>query len=285
MRMTDNNLHESLEELLFILNSEDNKITTSDLIKYLHNTEDLAKAVNYYLNTKYAFGYDQIVMEVEAFNKGSFEIKAIFKKLSENATVAVVVGVILTKLLSNDPTPVIININGEDVSIPVSEFVESKKIRKSRSAIARTAVEARNVKSIKLEYPLDNGSTACTEIQKETLSTMIIDDEDDAEKDSYWMRNARMVIISPVLESEPASWKVRITPDNLMSAKMTDEDFLQSMSEENIAFGKGDVIVADIETVVTKREGKKPLVQNFIRKVYQYPRYPNKGPQQTMLFD
>ena len=48
------------------------------------------------------------------------------------------------------------------------------------------------------------------------------------------------------------------------------------MNNEKIAFGKGDSIVADLETVITKKEGSAPTTKHYIRKVYRYPKYPQE---------
>ena len=64
---------------------------------------------------------------------------------------------------------------------------------------------------------------------------------------------------------------------------MMDESFLASMNEEKIAFGKGDTIVADLETVITKNEGSAPTTKNYIRKVHSYPKYPQTN--NPTLFD
>jgi len=85
-----------------------------------------------------------------------------------------------------------------------------------------------------------------------------------------------------VLESEQAMWKFKLG-DRKLSAKMADEDFLKLMDERKIAFGMGDVIVADIETIVTKKSDDTPDVKHYIRKVDQCPQYATKVTQADLF--
>ena len=50
---------------------------------------------------------------------------------------------------------------------------------------------------------------------------------------------------------------------------MTDIDFLELMSKNKIAFGIGDVLVADLETIITLKRDNTPNVKHYIRKVHQ----------------
>lgn len=67
---------------------------------------------------------------------------------------------------------------------------------------------------------------------------------------------------------------------------MADESFLKLMDEKKIAFGKGDVIIADLETEVVEEEGKRTRVKHFIRKVHEYPQYTiDESKQMSIPFD
>ena len=265
---------EYTEDLSLIINARQSKVSTKDLINYLANYEQLVKSLNCALNSKYSIGYEMIQVDIEGLKEGSFEIKSKLKKLAET-TGEILLGIFLTQLLSNDPTPVVININGDNVTVNVTDLIKDKGVVKYRSRIARTANNDTEVDGIAIEMETKTGAKEKVTISRETLSGIIVDDEDTSETESNWLHNATMVIVAPVLESEQAFWKVRIG-DRKLSAKMTDDLFLTSMNNEKIAFGKGDSIVADLESVITKKEGSTPTTKYYIRKVYRYPKYPQE---------
>lgn len=265
---------EYTEELSLIINARQSKVSTRDLINYLSNYEQLVKSINYALNSKYSIGYEMIQVDIEGLKEGSFEIKSKLKKLAE-ITCEVLIGMFISQLLSNDPTPVVINVNGDNVTVNVSDLIKDKSVVKYRSRIARTANNDAEVDGIAVEMETKSGSKEKVNISREILSGIIVDDEDTSETESSWLHNVTMVIVAPVLESEQAFWKVRIG-DRKLSAKMTDDLFLTSMNNEKIAFGKGDSIVADLETVITKKEGTNPTTKYYIRKVHRYPKYPQE---------
>lgn len=272
---------ENTEVLSLIVNARQSKVSTSDLIKYLSNYEQLVKTLNFILNAKYCVGYDMVQIDIEGLKEGSFEIKTKIKKFSEK-TLEILFGIFLTKMLTNDPTPIVLNVNGNNVTVNVTDINADKRIIRHRSRLARIANEDEEVDGLTIDLEKQNGEREKVNITRDMLGGIIVDDEDLSESESSWLHNATMVIVSPVLESEPASWRVRIG-DRKFSAKMTDEAFLASMNKEKIAFGKGDTIVADLETVITKNEGSAPTTKNYIRKVHRYPKYPQIKDQ--TLFD
>ena len=269
------------EMLPLIVNARDSKVPTSDLIQYLSNFEQLIKSLNYVLNAKYCIGYEMVQIDIVGLKEGSFEIKTKLKKFAEK-TLEILFGIFLTKMLSNDPTPIVLNINGDNITVNVSDINSDKRVIKHRSRLARTANGDDEVDGLTIELEKQGGGHEKVTITREMLEGIIVDDEDSTENESTWLHNATMVIVAPVLESEPASWKVRIG-DRKMSARMTDEAFLQSMNNEKIAFGKGDTIVADLETVISKKEGNASSTKYYIRKVHRYPKYPQQ--KEATLFD
>ena len=265
---------EYTEELSLIINARQSKVSTKDLISYLANYEQLVKSINCALNSNYSFGYEMIQIDIEGLKEGSFEIKSKLKKLAE-ISCEVIIGTFISQLLSNDPTPIVINVNGDNVTVNVTDLIKDKGVVKYRSRIARTANNDTEVDGIAVEMETKSGTKEKVNISRDTLKGIIVDDEDNSEAESNWLHNATLVIVAPVLESEPACWKVRIG-DRKLSAKMADDVFLTSMNNEKIAFGKGDSIVADLETVITKKEGSAPTTKHYIRKVHRYPKYPQE---------
>ncbi len=116
------------------------------------------------------------------------------------------------------------------------------------------------------------------------MRTLVVDDIDENDRDNHILSNARHVVVSPVLDSTPAYWKVKLN-DRTFSAIMTDEEFLNKMDKEKIAFAKNDILIADIETIITEKANGVPDVKHYIRKVHQYPKYTeSKKVQQKDLF-
>lgn len=259
------------EDVSLIINARQSKVSTTDLIKYLSNYEQLLKSINYVLNAKYCIGYDMVQVDIEGLKEGSFEIKSKIKKFSEK-TLEILLGIFLTKILTNDPTPITLNINGDNVVVNVSDINSDRRVVVQRSKLARTANDDQEVDGLAIELEREDGKREKVHISRNELNGIIVDEEDLSNMESSWVHNVTMVIVAPVLESEPASWKIRIG-DKKFSARMSDESFLTLMNEEKIAFGKGDTIVADLETQITTKEGSTPSVKHFIRKVHKYPRY------------
>ena len=58
------------------------------------------------------------------------------------------------------------------------------------------------------------------------------------------------------------------------------------MDKEKIAFAKNDILIADIETIITKKTNGVPDVKHYVRKVHKYPKY-KKGKEikQQNLFE
>ena len=284
--MEGNNKHIDFEEFNFIIDSSTSTVSVSDLLSYLSNFQTMAKSVNHVLNKYGCIGFDQVIVEVVAFNHGSFDIKGRIKRICENPTIAAISGgvitALVTKALSSDPTPTLIinNYEGGEVNITYEQLIDDKELIKARSNIARTATSDPHVSSLSLFY----GESETRRIDITSLKSIIVEDLEDNNVETSTFSRARLRIIAPVLESKPASWRVSFN-DRSISAKMTDEDFLNKMDKQKIAFGKGDIIIADLDYVIHESEGKKTHPKYYIRKVYQYPQYPSNSNGTKSLFD
>ena len=116
---------------------------------------------------------------------------------------------------------------------------------------ALTTVNSSEVKALTFEYATQQNETARKTIENESLRHLIVPIEEEADKTTHMWTNARLVVVSPVLDSTPAAWKLKLD-GRVISAKMTDQDFLSKMDKEKIAFAKNDILIADLETIVTK---------------------------------
>lgn len=280
------NTYIDFEDFNFTINTSTSTVPVSDLLLYLSNYEKMAQSINHILNKNGCLGFDQVTVEVVAFNHGSFDIKGRIKRVTQNQTFAAisscVIGILLTKALSCDSTPTLVinNYEGGEVNITYEQLVDDKDLIKARSNIARTATSDINVSSLSISY----GESETRKIDIPSLKSIIVEDLEDNNIETTTYRNVRLRIIAPVLESKPASWRVSFD-NRSFSAKMMDEDFLNKMDKQKIAFGKGDIIIADLDCVVCESEDKRKHPKYYIRKVYWYPQYSSNPESIKSLFE
>ena len=269
-----------------ILEVDNGTVTSSELIRYLLGMETLMKSINHTLNRKYGIGFDQVELNIIALEKGSFKISTFIKKLLEHpytlASLTAIISAAMTALLSGKKETIIYHINNSNVEIKYEVLVENKESVRAVSNIARTTVNSDGIKSLAIEYEVEKDKKLRVDIEKKTLKGLIVDDIDIPEKESHTLYQARLVTVAPVLEAEQAMWRFK-HGERKLSAKMADEDFLKRMDEEKIAFAMGDVIIADIETIVTMKSDDTPDVKHYIRKVHDYPQYTSKIVQASLF--
>lgn len=257
------------------LNIEDSRISTSELIELLSNTDALFKSINQTLNTKYSAGYDSISIDVLALEKGSFKIPLYVKKIVNNPIFVAAAGTLLGEfaynLLSNNINSQTVLIESENVIIENRDLLDNRNTTHAISNIAKMALEIDSIRDIAVTYEKKNGEREKVSISKEVLSEVAKNQENLEENIQNIQTNVVLEIISPVFMNKPTSWKV-LYNGSPITAKMTDEDFLETMDLQRIAFAKGDVIVADIESVATNTD-KGIKLKHYIKKVHSYPRY------------
>ena len=249
-------------------------ISTYDLIAYLSDTNKLITSINQTLNTKYAIGFDQIEIDVVAFEKGSFKIPLYIKKITENPTISSVVGsvfgVLISGLLSNNQEAKTIQYGTDKVVVTNDELLKNQATANAVGNIARMAVESDGIKDLSVTYEKANGEKEQVVINKRTLSQVMYEVPED-DSISNIVTNATLEIVSPVFVDKPATWKVAYD-GNQFTAQMTDEDFLGKMNLQKLSFAPGDVIIADME-VVAKTTERGIRLKHYIRKVHKYPKF------------
>lgn len=249
-------------------------ISTYDLIAYLSDTNKLITSINQTLNTKYAIGFDQIEIDVVAFEKGSFKIPLYIKKITENPTISSVVGsvfgVLISGLLSNNQEAKTIQYGTDKVVVTNDELLKNRATANAVGNIARMAVESDGIKDLSVTYEKANGEKEQVVINKRTLSQVMYEVPED-DSISNIVTNATLEIVSPVFVDKPATWKVAYD-GNQFTAQMTDEDFLEKMNLQKLSFAPGDVIIADME-VVAKTTERGIRLKHYIRKVHKYPKF------------
>lgn len=268
------NSYETFELVLDTI--EESFVSANELVNILTNSQKLLKSINHTLNKKYNVGYDVVDVDILALEPGSFKINCRLRKYVNDIMVGTTVGVLSPLLLSviqENPTPVVYNISDSEVIITKDALYENKETRKSVVEIAKTAVESENIRALSMKYERTDGVLEEIRIEKEELSNLSqMPIEDEVCRETYTQKS-RLVITRPNLEAEDKKWGVRDESGHNFNATMCDEDFLEKMGTSNIAFGRGDVIVADVETIIQTCEGQRSSYSYMIRKVYEYPKY------------
>ena len=268
------------------LNTEGHSISSSDLIAYLTNTNKLITSINQTLNVKYAIGYDLVEVDVIALEAGSFKIPLSIKKITNNQTFASIVGSVIggliLNLFVNNNSPQTIQHGETQIVVTTDDLLSNKKTANAVGSIARMAVESEEINGITITYEKVNGEPEEVSINKRSLSQIMYDEPED-ESLSNTISNVPLEIVSPVFVDRPASWKVTYDGKTFM-AKLTDEDFLETMTLQKISFAKGDVIIADME-VEAKTTERGIRLYHYIRKVHRYPKYSRVIKNEPTLFD
>lgn len=273
------------------LNVEDSRISAIELIGLLSNTEVLFKSINQTLNSKFSVGYDSISIDVLALERGSFKIPLCVNKVVSNpifaSTAGTLLGGLALNLLSNNPKPQTVLVDIDHIVIENKDLLNNRKTIHTVGNIAKMALETDGIRDITITYEKSNGARERTCISKEILSEVANIQEELVENIQNIQTNVVLEIVSPVFKNKPTLWKV-LYNGLPITAKMADQDFLETMDIQRIAFAKGDVIVADIESIATNTE-KGIKLRHYIRKVHSYPRYTKitrKGKiEQTELFE
>jgi len=289
MAKEKNNVVESLEFFELTLNVPNSQIPISELIEYLRNTDKIFKGVNQTLNEKYAIGYNSIAIEVVPFEEGSFKIPVWIKKVAKNTVLLTALGTVLGEifavLLKNELGIHEIQVNNDTVVVEDKKLLENKTTADALSNIANLALHNDSICDISVIYEKSDGERENVCITKTTLKK-VAEYSIDTEVTNYLQTSVTLEIVSPVFSDGPSNWKVRYNA-RVLSAKMMDADFLEIMGAKGIAFGKGDTIVADLETEMTDVVvGGRPRYN--IIKVISYPHYTRiskRAAVQGELFD
>lgn len=289
MTKEKNNVVESLEFFELTLNVPNSQIPVAELIEYLKNTDKLFKGVNQTLNERYAIGFNSIELDVIPFEKGSFRIPVWIKKIAKNpyfaGVVATVIGDIVVCLLKNDLGIHEIPVNNDTVVVEGNKLLENKTTADALSSIANLVLHNDSIRDISVTYEKSNGERENVGITKTALKK-VAEYCMDTEVTNYLQTSVTLEIVSPVFSDGPSNWKVKYNA-RVLSAKMMDADFLEIMGAKGIAFGKGDTIVADLETEMTDAvAGGRPRYN--IIKVISYPHYTRiskRAATQSELFD
>lgn len=274
MKNGNNEKLECKEFFELTLNVSNSQVPIAELIEYLRNLDKLFKGINETLNDKYTIGYNSIAIGVVPFEEGSFKIPVWIMKIVKNpfllTALGTVLGDIVAVLLRNELGIHEIQVNSDTVVLEDKKFLENKATSDALCNIANITLHNDSIRDISVTYEKSNGDREKVSISKATLSK-VAEYGSEEEINNYIQTNVTLEIVSPVFSDEPSNWRVRHN-GRVLSAKMKDEDFLEIMGAKGIAFGKGDTIVANIETLMGDvHSGGRPKYN--IVKVVTYPRY------------
>lgn len=267
------------ENLDFILNTDQYYLSIIELVSYLSDTDRLIRSINKTLNVKYGIGYDDIEIQVLAFEKGSFKIPLQINKFIKNPILkdickGVCTGVfvqLIIGLFLNDSNPQLIQCGQDVVPVKTEELLENKRTASLVGDIAKAIVGNESIKGLSIEYKNEKGDLERVSINKQTLSKVMYD-VDDEDIVSNMLENVRLEVVSPVFLEEPSKWRVRLN-GHIYNAKMTDDEFLTEVNAKRMSFAPGDIVVADLETQVKETRNGGTRTSYFIRKVRHYPHY------------
>ena len=269
--------HNEIQDEFFelTLNVEKSSLSVADLVLYLSNTEKLFSSINRTLNAKYSIGYENISIDVLALEKGSFKIPLVLKKIVNNplfiSAAGTFLGGIALNLFQNNLNPQTIPTNNDSIVVENKVFLESRNTVEAIGNIARLAVQTDSVKDVSITYQKNDGNMEKVSISKEVLSQVMYDEFDVSDNMENLLEKVTLEIVSPVFMDKPLSWRVSYNGKQI-NAKMMDRDFLETMDLQRIAFAKGDVIVADLQTIATNTNNGIKLRYSIV-KVHSFPRY------------
>ena len=275
MKKEKTEIIEQMEYFELTLNVPNSSIPAADLVQYILNTDKLFKSINLTLNEKYSLGYQSVELDISAFEEGSFKIPVKVRKRIVNTVLGVTYGVlgnyVFAMLNNNSGTDEVTLRDGQVVVVDYDVLRKNKSTVDSVNMIANLAIGNDNIRDVSITYEKNDGNKERVIITKETLKKSAELKLDDEQMTSL-QTQIRLEIVSPVLIDEPASWKVSYNGGTPFMAKMLDTDFIETLENGGIAFGKGDAIIADLETIVTNTD-KGPQTKHHIIKVQSYPQY------------
>ena len=259
----------------FILNVENSRVSTVELVGYLSNIDKLFQSINQTLNSKFAIGYDAISIDVIAFEEGSFKIPLFINKVLHNqifiSAAGTLLGGLALNLFSNNSNPQTITTGNETIVVEDKDLLSNRNTSEALGNIARMTINNDMIRDISITYEKDNGERERVSISKEVLTSIDQNEIQTSDSIESIQTNVTLEIVSPVFMNRPSSWRVLFN-GSIINAKMTDLDFLETMDAQRIAFAKGDVIIADLECITTASD-KGIRLKHFIRKVHSYPKY------------
>ena len=277
--MSNNNqfLDPLYESLVISFNIDNNRISSTDLRYYLEKFETLIDSINLSLNHNNIGGYDTVSIDVLAFEHGSFvlplSICKIFtqknleklRKITENPTAAIIIGEVVVMLLTSNHYEKSETIFNEPYSLENRVLLQDSNIAKAVKDLSILTIENDSIDSFSISYKIANGDEKKITITKSQLHKTKYTMEDCIEKEYQSnKRTESLEIISPDYREDGYIWKFLYNGE-IQYFVVRDYDFLKRVSEQRIAFRRGDRIDVEMTTV-----GYGENTDYYITKVLNY---------------
>ena len=123
----------------------------------------------------------------------------------------------------------------DTVVVEDERLLENKATADALSNIANLALHNDSIRDISVTYERSDGEREKVCITKTTL-TRVAEYSVESEVTNYLQTSVTLEIVSPVFSDAPSIWKVRYNA-RVLSAKMMDADFLETMGAKGIASG------------------------------------------------
>ncbi len=247
------------EKIVISLDVPKNDVNNLDLIDIQINLDRLVKSINRTIDWEYDLGFDAISLDVIAYEKGSFKIPVVIKKLlPENPKTLiyeVILGPLLVAALSGNFHFVDLHNNDESdepVRIEQSDLLENPDTREAVSNIANTVINSDRINGLTVTY-IDDGKEKEIKISEKQLkdTAKLTNDEYDYRDYRYrHHRFARPLTIVRVEKNLPTL--VEYDGNLIKIEEIWDHDFKERVISGEVRLCAGDIIYADIESVIRR---------------------------------
>lgn len=248
------------EEFILTLGVDDSRMPITDLVDLLYKTNKLFLSLNKQLKDSGYSEYDDITINVLAFEKGSFKIRFIIEKITNNSLIGSTVGTILGELFLSlfiNQT----NINqAESTTTPID--VDTIEIVKEFSGIL-----ANNDNLETIKFTSKSGDKVQEiELTKRELSEIA---NRPIENRTGEIKYAELKIIGVDFWEDSITLSLNYCGKDYYFSPIQDNNFTEKVLSGEIAFRKGDMIIADIDIIINKNDSGKVDFKCNIKKVHK----------------
>ena len=246
------------EKIVISLDVPENDVNNLDLIDIQINLDRLVKSINRTINWEYDLGFDAISLDVIAYEKGSFKIPVVIKKLlPENPKTLiyeVILGPLLVAILSGNFHFVDLPNNDESdepVRIEQSDLLENPDTREAVSNIANTVINSDRINGLTVTY-IDNGKEKEIKISEKQLQDTVQEINEEYNYSYYrrYRRDARPFTIVKVEKNLPTL--VEYDGNLIKIDKIWDHSFKERVMSGEVRLCAGDIIYAYIDSDIRR---------------------------------
>lgn len=248
------------EEFILTFGVDDSRMPITDLSDLLFKTNKLFMSLNKTLKDSGNSGYDDISINVLAFEKGSFKTKINIEKITNNSLVGSTVGTILGGLF-------------------MSLFINQANINQAKSPT--TPIDVGTIEIVKEFSKILANNENLKSIKFTSKSGEIVQEFELTNRELLEIANRPIenrtgVIKYAELEVQGVDfWEDSITLWLRYSGKdyyfshIQDNYFAKLALSGEIAFRKGDLIIADINIIIDEKDSGKLDLRCNVKKVHK----------------